>query len=436
MQKYTKYIPGSSFFWGVLCGILVLWSMMVTIVPFNNILSSSHDWYLAEDTITIDQTNQAMKEIYSLIRRQYYTTWDIDQSQMARQALSAFVDGLWDPFSSYLPPVEWKQLSDAIDGQESIEGIGAVLSKKQGGVLVEEIIKSSPAALAGIKPLDMIVKVNGTWISQLSIWQIVDQIRGTGWTVVNLTIARSVSGVLDIIEKNITRDTIVIPSVSSKILTGPWGQKLWYIAISLFAQDTDERLNQEIAKILTSAPSGVILDLRWNGGGLLPESVDIASHFLKRWTPIVKVKYRLYNDDTYKSQWDETLINTPVVILIDWMTASASEIITLAIKQWRCKNPPSDTIWARDSLLTKDCDVILLWEKSFGKWSIQNFQELRFGWSLKLTVGNRYAPSWLSINHIGIDPDILLPFDKERYQKNSLDNQLEKAKTILSQYTR
>lgn len=436
IQKYKSYLPKSPFFIWLISGIIVTGCIVISIIPAQRLFTSHQDSYLSWDSITIQDTTKAMKEIYNLIQSQYYITWSIDQSKMSRQAISAFVDALWDPFSSYLPPAEWKELNDAIEWHESIDGIWAILSKKDGGVLVEEVLKSSPAAKSGLKPMDMIMRVNWSGLDQLLIWDIIQKIRWPKWTVVNLTIARILSWDAQIIEKSVIRDIIVIPSVTSKILTGSSKISLWYIALSLFAEDTDERLQKEITNLSMQWISWLILDLRWNGWWLLPESVDVASHFLPAWTPIVQVKYRLYADSVYKAEWDDMFSTMPLVILIDWFTASASEIITLAIKEWRCKKNTIGTGWIKSEILTKDCDVLLVGDKSFGKWSIQNLQELSFWWSVKMTVGKWFSPSGLSIDRVGIQPDISISFDKDRYQKDSFDTQLEKAKSILSQLYR
>ncbi len=435
MSIYKKYIPGSWFFFGLLFGIIATAAIIFTLIPGYKIFPVMPSSSSSGDVLSLDDSKKAFEELYHLISIQYYDTWAIDQAKMSRQAMSAFVDALWDPFSSYLPPMESKEIHDSIHWYESIEGIGAVLSKKDGGVLVEEVLKSSPAAQAWIQPLDLIIKVNGSGLQQLSIGEIVRQIRGPKWTTVNLTIARTSADTIDIIEKDVVRDTILIPSVSSKIFSGSVkDHKIWYIALSLFAQDTDERLQNEIIELEKQWISWLVLDLRWNGGGLLPESVDVASHFLPIGTDIVQVKYRLYSDNMYKAEWNDTLSHIPLVILVDGFTASASEIIALGIKEWRCKNSVLWTWRIQYSWFNQDCNVLIVWEKTFGKWSIQNLQELSFWWSLKLTVGKWFAPSGLSIDHVGKDPDITVLFDKERYQKDWFDSQLEKAKTILSQY--
>lgn len=435
MKIYKKYLPWSWFFFWLLFGILTTTTIIFTLIPWYKIFPQMPSSSWSGGVFSFDDSKAAFEELYHLISIQYYDTWSINQTKMLQQAMSSFVDTLWDPFSSYLPPDESKELNDSIHWDETIEWIWAVLSKKDSWILVEEVLKWSPAAQSDIKPLDVIIKVNGSWLQSLSIWEVVQKIRGKKGTQVVLTIARQSSGMVDIIEKNVVRDTILIPSVSSKIFSGSIkGYNIWYIALSVFAQDTDERLQNEISRLMQQWISWLILDLRWNGWWLLPESVDVASHFLPIWTDIVKVKYRLYTDSTYKAEWNDTLSNIPLVILVDWFTASASEIITLGIKEWRCKNIVQWTWWIQTTSLTDQCNVLIVWETTFWKWSIQNLQELTFWWSLKLTVGKWFAPSGISIDHIGKSPDIIVPFDKERYQKNGFDNQLEKAKTILSQY--
>ena len=129
-------------------------------------------------SLRIKDTSDALEEVYKLIQTQYYDTGAIDENKMSRQAVASFVNALGDPFSSYLEPVENKDFSEALEGNQTIEGIGAYLVKKDAGVVIEEVIKSSPAAQAGLKPLDMIVKVNGSGIQNLSLRDVVKQIRG------------------------------------------------------------------------------------------------------------------------------------------------------------------------------------------------------------------------------------------------------------------
>jgi carboxyl-terminal processing protease len=428
---------GSWYFWGLASGIAITVFMVSLLIPWYKILPDmpTSQIPLSGDTLTFDQTKDAFKELYDLISLQYYDTWSVDQTRMSRQAIASFVNALWDPFSSYLEPAEDKAFTDSIDGKETIDGIGAILSKKDAGVMIEQVLKSSPAAQSWLKPLDLIIKVNNTGVQNMTIGEVVGMIRWPRWTTVILSIVRAGSGWgLDFIDKSIIRDTITIPSVSSKMLTWAWDSPIAYIALSLFAQDTDELLQREIMWLKKQWFSGMILDLRGNGWWLLPESVTVASHFLTWWIPIVQAKYRLYTDKMYISEWKDD-ITVPLVILVDSMTASASEIIALGIKEGRCKVIGYGTWWVQSGDIKFDpaCNVTIVGTRTFGKWSIQNLQQLNFWWSLKLTVGKRFPPSGRSIDHIGIIPDSIIEIDSDLYIKKWIDNQLEKAKDILSQ---
>lgn len=389
---------------------------------------------------SLDATSKALNETMELIQSQYYETWSIDLDRMSRHALAAFVDALGDPFTSYLEPVTDKSFGEALQGETNIEGIGAYISKKNGVFMVEEVIKWSPAMVGGVKPLDMIVKINGSGLEDLDLIQAVERIRGPRGTKVVLTIVREGLSWNTMQDISLTRDTVSIPSVSYELLTGSQGKKIAYLALSIFGEETNKLLMSHIQDIKKSNVAGIILDLRGNGGGLLPESVTVASHFLPRQKEIVRADYRIYRSETYVSEWPYDL-DQPLVILIDEMTASASEIIAAAIKEWRCGSW-SVRIWSWDMTgaikpanyengFLASCNVFLVGQKTFGKWSIQALQQVSFGWSLKVTVGKRFTSSGLSVDHLGIIPDYIVPFDAKRFQSDAYDSQLEKAKELL-----
>lgn len=395
-------------------------------------------------SMTLESTAKALEEVYGMIQAQYYDTWSIDQTVMSRQAIASFVNALWDPFSSYLEPVENKDFTDALEWTQTIEWIGAYLTKKDAGVIVEQVVKSSPAAQVGIKPLDIIIKVNGSGIQSLSLSDVVEKIRGPRGTTVDLTLVRSGSWATQFIEKTVTRDTITIPSVSSKILTWKQWQHIGYISLSIFGAETDKLLQQEIQTLQKIWMSWLILDLRGNGWWLLPEAVTVASHFLSIGTPVVQAKYRIYTSQTYLSEWTNDL-DLPLVILVDGGTASASEIVALALREstcwwwsWSvlrdCIDPfpcPELKEW-RNACLTSS-RVLIIWQQTFGKWSIQVLQPVTFGGSLKLTVGKWFSPSGKTIDKVWITPDIIVDMDPERYLKDGIDAQLQKGLDILSQ---
>lgn len=390
-------------------------------------------------SLTIQDTSKALQEVYDLIQTQYYETGNIDENAMSRQAVASFVNTLWDPFSSYLEPLENKDFTEALEWMSTLEGIGAYLSKKDAGVIVEQVVKASPAAQAWIKALDMIVKVNGSGIQHLSLPEVVAQIRGERGTTVDLTLVRAGTGGMEFFEKKVTRDTISIPSVTSKLLTGSDSQVFGYLALSIFWEETNTLMMKELNGFLKNNIDWLILDLRANGGGLLPEAVTIASHFLPLGTPVVTAKYRLYSDQTYTSEWTND-ISVPVVILVDEWTASASEILALALRESLCLSDsdcatpfPCPALKEGRDACIRESRVLIVGQKTFGKWSIQVLQPVSFGGSVKLTVGKRFSPSWKTIDHEWIEPDLVIPFDADRYYKDGYDTQLEKAIAILSQ---
>ena len=433
-------VGGSGFFWWILVG---LWIMSLFFLSgwwgYRLVKNEYLLWedYLSGDDFSLDDTQKAMEEIYSLVSSQYYFTGDVDKTKMARQAIASFVNWLGDPFSSYLPPLEAKELEDNISGDESIEGIWAMLSQTEKGIIIEEVVHSSPAAQVGLMPLDIIVKVNGTGIQDQNVQEVVQLIRWPKGTSVDLTVMRmNDEWWFEIIEKTLIRDAIVIPSVSSKILSGDKWQKIGYIWLSVFASDTDSRLKKEITKLLDENIQGVILDVRGNGGWLLPESVSVVSHFLKQGSSVTKAKYRIYNDDDYKAEWWDMLSHLPLVVLTNWYSASASEIIALALRENRCPWSTSLSVqeqWS-GSVLWENCTAVLVWERTFGKWTVQSLQNLQFGWSLKLTVGKWFSPSGISIHELGILPDYVVELNAEEYYGSWNDAQLEKAEELLSQY--
>ena len=430
----------SWFFRWILTGLAIMmiflfwgWGWYSLIVDPNKITGD----IINNDDFSLDKTQKAMEEVYSLIQSQYYLTWDIDETKMSRQAISSFVNGLWDPFSSYLPPLEAKELQDNVSGDDSIEGIGAVLSQTERWIMIEEVVKDSPAAQAWFMPLDSIVKINGSGVQYLNVNEVVEQIRWPKWTTVDISVTRvNQSWSLEIIDKTLTRDTILIPSVSSKILTGNSDIKIGYIALSVFAADTDSRLKKEIQTLLDQNIQGVILDVRGNGGGLLPESVSVVSHFLQQNSIVTKTKYRIYKDTDYKAEWGDLLSGLPLVILVNGYSASASEIIALALRENRCPTSTQLSLaesWSWSSL-SWDCTAVLVGTRTFGKGTVQSLQNLTFWWSLKLTVWRWFSPSWLSIHEIGILPDYVVPIEIEEYYRDGRDAQLTKAEELLSQY--
>ena len=354
-----------------------------------------------------------IEKVDQLLQREYFDKEILQsgQQEMIKEAMKAYINGIWDPYTVYLDAESYSGLQQELEWEGHIEGIGAVVSKKDYYIQVEEVLKWSPAFESGIEPLDRIILIWTGETKDLTTNEAVNKIRGEKGTKINLFIERpNSSGTNEYIKKEVVRDVINIPSVRGNILSYS-GHKLWHLEVSIFWDQTNKLMNLAIKDFLDNKVEGIILDLRGNWGWLLESAVELAGHFIPKWENVVISKYRNYKDTTYKSEGFWELKNYPLVILINGLSASASEILTLALKE--------------------QLGSTIIWTKSFWKWSIQTLQELDNKDSLKYTVGKRYGPKGTSIDKKWITPDIEEELNFTGYLNNKTDNQLKKAQEIL-----
>lgn len=348
-------------------------------------------------------------EIYDILSENYYIeTGSIDRSKMIEWALHWFVWWLDDPHSVYFDAEENQSFNEDLKWNYDFEGIWAVINKRNNNIEIAEVINDSPAYFAWLRPFDIILEIDGKKTDDMSVYDVVNLVRWTGWTQVNLTIYQYKSK--NIKQFNITRKKISIPSVTYKLQEYN-GKKIWYISISTIWENTASKFKEAINQSQADQVKGLIIDLRWNGWWLLPVAVDIASHFIEKGKMITYTKYNSIPDEQYPSLWYDD-IKVPTVILVDELTASASEIIAQALRYHK--------------------GIQLIWTKTFGKWSIQTLYDLHDWSSIKFTIWSRYWPDWSHLNHDGIDPDVTIDFDLKAREEKATDNQLEKAKEIIS----
>lgn len=347
-------------------------------------------------------------EIYNILSENYYKeTGDIDASLLIEWALHGFVWGLDDTHSVYFDAEENKSFNEDLKGNYDFEGIGAVINKKDQNIVISEIINESPAYYAWLKPFDIILEVDGKKTDKMSAYDVVNIVRGTGGTQVQLTVYQNKAKTIK--KFDITRQKISIPSVNYK-LQDYQDKKIGYINISTIWENSASKFNEALIQSKEDKVSGIIIDLRGNGGWLLPVAVDMASHLLEKGKMVTTTKYKSIPNEQYPSLWYND-INIPVVILIDELTASASEIIAQALRYH--KNIP------------------LIGMKTFGKWSIQTLYDLHDGSSIKFTIWRWYGPDGSNVEWSGIDPDVEIEFDLKLFENENVDNQLEKAKEVL-----
>jgi len=350
------------------------------------------------------------EKLYSLLKDQYYDQEKLATGAMLDGALKWFVAALGDPYTAFLDMQQNTDFTEELKGQQDFEGIGAAILKKEEAIEIQEVYKGTPSFEAGLRPLDLIAEINDESTAEMTTEDAVAKIRGPENTSVDLTIVRPSEQNPEsrIFTVTITRKKVSIPSVSSDILT-MGTRKIGYINISIIGQETENAMKRAVTEIKQEGVDGIILDLRGNGGGFLDIGVEVASHFIPEGQTVVTTKYRVPQyDEIYRSKGYGDFENTPTVVLVDGLTASAGEIIAAALREVK---------WA-----------IIVGSKTFGKWSIQTIEEFGSGSAIKYTIGKWYTPKDVNVDEIGLTPDVEIDIDIEAYRADKSDNQLERAK--------
>ncbi len=310
--------------------------------------------------------------VYALISENY--PGEIDEDVAVDGAIRGLVDSLGDPYSSYLDEVERRQLEEDLSGQ--FEGIGAILTQKDGATVIVEPIVDSPAAKAGLLKDDIIVAVGGEPVAGLVLDDVVAKIRGPEGTKVTLTILRGGNELTFEIE----RGTIIVESVKSEG-RGDVG----VIHISQFGDDTVEGVRAAIEDLEKKGVAKYLIDLRDNPGGFLDTVPPIAAFFLPPDTTVVKQLYQGGYHDQLRTTEAPIIPSKPLYVLINNGSASASEILAGALQDHK--------------------RATILGEKSYGKGSVQDIINLRGNTALRLTIAEWITPNDRHISKVGIEPD-------------------------------
>lgn len=312
-------------------------------------------------------------------------------------SLKGMVNSLGDPYSVYLDPKMYSELM--LETKGSFGGVGIVLGVKEKQLTVVAPIEGTPAEAAGILSGDLIVKIDGQDTKDMALDEAVGKIRGKEGSKVTLTIQRTGK---EVQEYSLTRATIVLKSVSGKILENGIG----YIRLSMFSETTGNDFTQKMNELTEQGMTSLILDLRNNPGGLIGESVKVARLLVPQ-GPIVSVIGKDGERETSQSYLEKTPL--PLVVLINGGSASASEIVAGAIQ---------DTGAGK-----------LVGVKTFGKGSVQRIIPLDKDSAVKITIAEYHTPKDRSIHGKGIEPDIVVEMPKDKDAKG--DPQLDKAIEVL-----
>jgi carboxyl-terminal processing protease len=341
-------------------------------------------------------------EVYNIIKKHNYDVDWINKDKLIDGAIKWMVDGLWDKFSSYMTPDETKKFNDVLSWD--FEWIWAVVEKNELWVLVERIIKWSPAKKSWLRSKDIIIKANDEKLEWLGLYEAVAKIKWPAWSKVVLDVLRSWEK--EILKIEIIRQKIKIPSVDSKDIEN---SNIWYISINMFWQDTAIEFMRALSKF--DKKDWIIVDLRDNWWWYLQSAVSILSNFVEKDETLVVTKYKdLFSNISYPSINDWYIYKWKIVILINENSASASEITAWALKDYK--------------------KAILVWKKSYWKWSVQKPFDLDDWSMLKLTIAKWFTPEDINIDKEWINPDVEISFKEEDY-KNEYDRQFEEAKKVL-----
>lgn len=351
------------------------------------------------ESVVSEETEKKLTAIEDVISEYYYQDADIDVDAMTEGMYAGMVSALGDPYSVYYTEEEWEELMRDTEG--IYYGIGAYLMIDQvtGLGKISGVIDNTPAQEAGLRENDLLYLVDGESTAGMELSDIVSRVKGEEGTKVHLTIYRE--GESDYLEVDVERRKIESPTVKYEILKNNIG----YIQITEFDDVTTDQFTEALAVVKGAHANGLILDLRGNPGGSLNVVVDIARQILPKGLIV-------YTEDKYGEREEYNCdgrrqLDMPLVVLVNGNSASASEILAGAIKDYKMGT--------------------LVGTTTFGKGIVQRILPLTDGTALKLTISAYYTPNGNNIHGVGIEPDVVCEFDSDAYYDDGVDNQLERA---------
>jgi len=337
------------------------------------------------------QNLEVFTDAMQKIRSEYVDGKDLKYQQLVYAALKGMV-GKLDPHSEFLDESSFQELQDDTEGQ--FGGLGLNVTVRSNYVVVVAPMEDTPGFRAGILTGDRIVRVEGKSVEKQPLTEVVKQLRGEPGSAVTLAVERPSTG----LTKNYTLLRAVIQMTMVKDINGkkefPLDEnKIGYLRITQFTEKTSGELESALGKLKRQGLKGLIIDLRWNPGGLLEQAVEVCQKFLPRGQLVVSTEGRRLMEKYFAKGDGDELKNVPIVVLVNLGSASAAEIVTGCLQDLH--------------------RAVILGEKTFGKGSVQTIFPLDDGSALKLTVAKYYNPSHKVIHQHGITPDILVPVSDE-----------------------
>ena len=330
---------------------------------------------------------------------------DVNQSEAMDAAINGVLQSL-DPYSAYMTPELYESMQTETSGE--FGGLGIEVSMEAGVIKVITPMDDSPAAKAGVKAGDYIVRINDIQVQGKSLSEAVDIMRGPVGTDIEITVRRR--GERKALIFNITREKIKVASVKSEILEDQTG----YIRLTSFNENSGDQIKDKIKEFKKNEKiQNYILDLRNNPGGLLSQAIKITDFFIDSGEIVSTKSKRKYESRKFFAKKGDLIDGNTIVVLINYGSASASEIVAGALKDHK--------------------RAIIIGENSYGKGSVQSIIPLKNKGAIRLTVSKYYLPSGKSISEIGVSPDIEVAEGSSNFRINTdSDNQLQFALKLLN----
>lgn len=383
----------------------VITFMVTTIAMYSKFQNSGS---LSSNGSSLSSENTLVKTLQSfkaMINKLYIG--DVDEDAMIEGALKGYVEGLGDPYTEYYTKEEMADLREELNSE--YVGIGVYIGNNavDNTIVIAGTIKSSPAEEAGLKAGDVVEKIDDVSYTGKQLSEATKVLKAEEGTTVKLTILRDEKE----IEINITRRKITVEHVSSKMMDN----NVAYIKIDSFDNNVADSFKSQLTDLMKGNVNGIIIDLRSNGGGIVTEATDIADLFLEKDETILITKSKKDNEEKItKSKQEPIVKNTPVVILVNEATASASEILAGALKD--------------------KYNATIVGKTTYGKGVIQSLYNLTDGSGLKITTDEYFTPNHNKIQKTGITPDVEVDLTKDadgNYETGDKDAQLLKAIEVI-----
>jgi len=342
-------------------------------------------------------------EVLDKINKEYVD--QVNQSEAMDAAINGVLQSL-DPYSAYMSPESFQNMQTETSGE--FGGLGIEVGMEHGVVKVISPIDNSPASSVGVKAGDYIVKINDIQVQGKTLTEAVELMRGPVGTDIEITVRRR--GEKKALTFIITRDIIEVASVKSKIIDDKTG----YLRLTSFNENSGNQIKDKIKEFKKNGKvENYILDLRNNPGGLLSQAIKISDFFLDNGEIVSTKSKRKYENRKWFAKKGDILKTNTLVVLINYGSASASEIVAGALQDHK--------------------RAILIGESTYGKGSVQSIIPLKNDGAIRLTVSKYYLPSGKSISDVGVTPDIQVNESSEEFKLNTeTDNQLNFALKLLN----